>query len=112
MHKHFREKIFDFKRFQKKSNSSPVRRPGIEPGPPAWQASILPLNQRRLPLTDKLHSAYFKAVVIAYVSYHSTGLLAGSIAHCNEPLSELLRNQFFAVLLFEKANFKFLKNMN
>ena len=24
-----------------------MRRPGIEPGPPAWQASILPLNQRR-----------------------------------------------------------------
>ena len=24
-----------------------LRRPGIEPGPPAWQASILPLNQRR-----------------------------------------------------------------
>ena len=23
-----------------------VHRPGIEPGPPAWQASILPLNQR------------------------------------------------------------------
>ncbi len=24
----------------------PLHRPGIEPGPPAWQASILPLNQR------------------------------------------------------------------
>ena len=23
-----------------------LHRPGIEPGPPAWQASILPLNQR------------------------------------------------------------------
>ena len=23
-----------------------MQRPGIEPGPPAWQASILPLNQR------------------------------------------------------------------
>jgi hypothetical protein len=23
-----------------------LQRPGIEPGPPAWQASILPLNQR------------------------------------------------------------------
>ena len=23
-----------------------MHRPGIEPGPPAWQASILPLNQR------------------------------------------------------------------
>ena len=25
-----------------------VHRPGIEPGPPAWQASILPLNHRCL----------------------------------------------------------------
>ncbi len=25
---------------------SSLHRPGIEPGPPAWQASILPLNQR------------------------------------------------------------------
>ena len=25
-----------------------LQRPGIEPGPPAWQASILPLNQRCL----------------------------------------------------------------
>ena len=25
-----------------------MHRPGIEPGPPAWQASILPLNQRCL----------------------------------------------------------------
>uniref|UniRef100_A0A0M3I1F6 Uncharacterized protein n=1 Tax=Ascaris lumbricoides TaxID=6252 RepID=A0A0M3I1F6_ASCLU len=24
-----------------------LRRPGIGPGPPAWQASILPLNHRR-----------------------------------------------------------------
>ena len=23
-----------------------LHRPGIEPGPPAWQASILPLNHR------------------------------------------------------------------
>ena len=26
--------------------SKNLHRPGIEPGPPAWQASILPLNQR------------------------------------------------------------------
>ena len=31
-----------------------MHRPGIEPGPPAWQASILPLNQRcLLPLSHK-----------------------------------------------------------
>ena len=26
--------------------TKPLHRPGIEPGPPAWQASILPLNHR------------------------------------------------------------------
>ena len=30
-----------------------LHRPGIEPGPPAWQASILPLNQRCF-MKDKL----------------------------------------------------------
>jgi hypothetical protein len=29
-----------------KFNKRRLHRPGIEPGPPAWQASILPLNQR------------------------------------------------------------------
>ena len=29
-----------------KKNHKNLHRPGIEPGPPAWQASILPLNQR------------------------------------------------------------------
>ena len=33
---------FLFEQLAKKS----LHRPGIEPGPPAWQASILPLNQR------------------------------------------------------------------
>jgi hypothetical protein len=28
------------------TKGKPLHRPGIEPGPPAWQASILPLNQR------------------------------------------------------------------
>ena len=34
--------IFLFEQLAKKS----LHRPGIEPGPPAWQASIVPLNQR------------------------------------------------------------------
>ena len=34
--------IFLFEQLAKKS----LHRPGIEPGPPAWQASILPLNHR------------------------------------------------------------------
>ena len=35
---------FNFYNSQKTKIS--LHRPGIEPGPPAWQASILPLNQR------------------------------------------------------------------
>ena len=30
-----------------------LQRPGIEPGPPAWQARILPLNQRCLTLSTR-----------------------------------------------------------
>uniref|UniRef100_A0A5K3G8C2 Uncharacterized protein n=1 Tax=Mesocestoides corti TaxID=53468 RepID=A0A5K3G8C2_MESCO len=37
-----------------------MRRPGIEPGPPAWQASILPLNHRRVPCrTHSTHKTAF-----------------------------------------------------
>ena len=37
-----------------KKNHKNLHRPGIEPGPPAWQASILPLNQRCLmPISHK-----------------------------------------------------------
>ena len=32
--------------WMKKIEKKCLHRPGIEPGPPAWQASILPLNQR------------------------------------------------------------------
>ena len=31
-----------------------LQRPGIEPGPPAWQARILPLNQRCLLPTNSI----------------------------------------------------------
>ena len=30
----------------RQANKPKLHRPGIEPGPPAWQASILPLNHR------------------------------------------------------------------
>ena len=35
-----------------------LHRPGIEPRPPAWQASILPLNQRCGDKIFKLIGAY------------------------------------------------------
>ena len=36
--------IFMYSRISRTKQN--LHRPGIEPGPPAWQASILPLNQR------------------------------------------------------------------
>ncbi|CBH12140.1 hypothetical protein, unlikely [Trypanosoma brucei gambiense DAL972] len=35
-----------------------VRSPGIEPGPPAWQARILPLDQLRLDRPPLIHTRY------------------------------------------------------
>merc|ERR1712102_98296 len=49
-----------------------LHRPGIEPGPPAWQASILPLNQR----------------------CSSSLMLCSSTAVVAEWLRRLTRNQF------------------
>ena len=37
-----------------------LQRPGIEPGPPAWQARILPLNQRCLCLPTQKPSLHIK----------------------------------------------------
>ena len=44
-----------------------VHRPGIEPGPPAWQASILPLNQR-CPGCARLRNQ--KLYIIMYIYGH------------------------------------------
>ena len=38
----------------KVTEKSNLQRPGIEPGPPAWQARILPLNQRCLSYGHKV----------------------------------------------------------
>ena len=43
--------LFMFSRLSRTKQN--LHRPGIEPGPPAWQASILPLNQRCF-MKDKL----------------------------------------------------------
>ena len=37
------------------SHFDKMRRPGIEPGPPAWKADILPLNYRRLYINTLLN---------------------------------------------------------
>ena len=42
-----------------------LHRPGIEPGPPAWQASILPLNHR---------CTYYQINHLAYLTYASCQL--------------------------------------
>ena len=48
---HTKSRCFSNKRYINSSENSyttvkKLHRPGIEPGPPAWQARILPLNQR------------------------------------------------------------------
>ena len=43
---------FELKTFR---TTKTVHRPGIEPGSPAWQASILPLDHRCFPLRLQLH---------------------------------------------------------
>ena len=41
-----------------------LHRPGIEPGPPAWQASILPLNHRCDSVTPRSPSLSHIAVAV------------------------------------------------
>ena len=43
-----------------------LQRPGIEPGPPAWQARILPLNQRCLLFipVNKIHIIFAFAYIL------------------------------------------------
>jgi hypothetical protein len=52
--------------------------PGIEPGPPAWQASILPLNHQCLHLKQKAiantKQIYNKRMQIKYmIHFYETG---------------------------------------
>ena len=43
-----------------------MQRPGIEPGPPAWQARILPLNQRCL-LMIATSDKYEPSLIIRHI---------------------------------------------
>ena len=42
----WQSKQFNFEMPQQNRNKNHLHRPGIEPGSPAWQASILPLDHR------------------------------------------------------------------
>ena len=42
----WQSKQFNFEMPQRNRNKNHLHRPGIEPGSPAWQASILPLDHR------------------------------------------------------------------
>ena len=58
--------LVDFEVFEKiEPGYKSLQRPGIEPGPPAWQARILPLNQRCLS-NWSLSSDYNRTFKIAY----------------------------------------------
>ena len=52
-----------------------LQRPGIEPGPPAWQARILPLNQRcrwlRL-IVEPLYKNITENIIVFYMLFFIT----------------------------------------
>ena len=54
--------------FRKKKDY--LHRPGIEPGPPAWQASILPLNQRCLDIKQQANTRHFSTNAITFQLYN------------------------------------------
>ena len=54
-----------------------LHRPGIEPGPPAWQASILPLNHRCYKNTA--HCNYYSLELGNYMTVSSFKLVAYTI---------------------------------
>ena len=74
----FKDKWYTKARFNKKKE---LHRPGIEPGPPAWQASILPLNQRCLDTNWiflfllKLNKCSYFKVIWWHLTNHKIGWL-------------------------------------
>ena len=68
-----------------------MHRPGIEPGPPAWQASILPLNQRcfNVKQAGKVNFFFYMPVQILFAT------LLTCILHCSQ-----LRFFFYAGCMF------------
>ena len=49
-------------KWEKSNGKKRLHRPGIEPGPPAWQARILPLNHRCLQVMQSLIKDKVKAM--------------------------------------------------
>ena len=68
-----------------------LHRPGIEPGPPAWQASILPLNQRCTvyPCSDKMSGP--SVLVIIKLNLKKT--FAGGRIRTYAPRGKLISSQ-------------------
>ena len=54
-----------------------LHRPGIEPGPPAWQASILPLNQRCITASNGAYDAMFIILLQLIVVFFNNPSLKG-----------------------------------
>ncbi len=57
--------LWPLKKKLKKKIKKILHRPGIEPGPPAWQASILPLNHRCLYLITFLSKVYVYLIAVS-----------------------------------------------
>ena len=79
------------KMFGRRKKVCSLQRPGIEPGPPAWQASILPLNQRCLHIQCALmHN--LKAVEMSMIYLKSFVFAVGRIRTC-APRGNLISSQ-------------------
>ena len=89
-----------------------MRRPGIEPGPPAWQARIVPLNHRRMLLIEKIvylfiskiqdihrgADKYLYCIVLIICSLNVLNVRSGNAAHTLNTTIEIL----FDLILCDK----------
>ena len=75
--------------------------PGIEPGPPAWQASILPLNHQCL-LFNKKHFYSFKIDILIIYFYQYKKL-------CNHKGSHVVTLIFYKYITNHIGYFNLIK---
>ena len=70
-----------------------MQRPGIEPGPPAWQASILPLNQRCLLMIGEIFGVQNVIQVNYYRKTRDKNLFAVGRIRTYAPRGNLISSQ-------------------
>nr|pir hypothetical protein C30E1.1 - Caenorhabditis elegans [Caenorhabditis elegans] len=81
-------------------NPKELHRPGIEPGPPAWQASILPLNHRCAVLTEMPTVVLKKNSVKTLTTVSKVSHNFHTISFLQLPLVIPILQKFYAFLIF------------